>query len=277
MVTKVYLPHPALAPFVKFYLIQELNAPQPIETVVTCKGIANLQFAFKNPAITSFHYAHTAPEHRVHLGDKPAMIGLPTMSGTAYFEGELHLLAVALQTTGMYFFIKESASAMTNRSILVDLVAKIFNEAQEKLLTVASPQAAIALLEPYLIRHFYNNAPYAWKTDLSVVTNYMDECRGLVRIEAVAKHFNRSRRWLEKQFQTQIGMSPKAYARAVRFRNVLLHLYQSASPSWMEVVAQFDYTDQSHLIKDFYQYTGNSPQVHFQNVPLIDQNLHKNF
>lgn len=277
MVTKVFLPHPALAPFVKFYLIQELNAPQPTETVVTCKGLANLQFAFKKPAITSFHYADTAAEQRVHLGEKPAMIGPPTTSGTAYFEGEIHLLAVALQTTGMYFFIKEAASAMTNRSIQVELVQKTFNEAQEKLLTVDRPEAAIVLLEPYLLQHFYKNAPYAWKTDLSVVTNYIDQCRGLVRMEALANQFNRSRRWLEKQFKTQIGISPKAYARAVRFRNVLLHLYQSSSPSWMEVIARFDYTDQSHLIKDFYQYTGSSPQVHFQNVPLIDQSLHKNF
>ncbi|MDX1942528.1 MAG: helix-turn-helix domain-containing protein [Saprospiraceae bacterium] len=277
MVTKVFSPHPALAPFVQFYLIQQTNLPQEVHCVLACKVLASIQFAFKAPAVTSFHYHGTPVENRVHLGEKPAMIGPTNVFGNAYFTGELNLLAVALQTTGTHYFIKESATAMTNRGVQVELVNKAFNEAQEKLLAVSSPQAAVQTLEPYLIRHFYKNAPHVLKNDLSMITNYVDGREGMVHIEAMAKTFNRSRRWLEKQFQAQIGMSPKAYARAVRFRNVMRHLYHAPNPSWMEVVARFNYTDQSHLIKDFYQYAGNSPQAHFQSIPLIDQNIHKNF
>jgi AraC-like DNA-binding protein len=205
------------------------------------------------------------------------MIGPSNVFGNAYFTGELNLLAVALKSTGTYHFIKESANVMTNRGVLVELIAKTFNEAQEKLLAVTTPEAAVQTLEPYLIQHFYKNTSPAPKNDFLVATNYIDERHGMVNIEDMAKTFGRSRRWLEKQFQVQVGMSPKAYARAVRFRKVMHYLYQSSSPSWLEIVAQFNYTDQSHLIKDFYQYTGSSPQAHFQNIPLIDQSIHKNF
>jgi AraC-like DNA-binding protein len=277
MYTQVYPPHPALAPFVKYYLVQQFSLPHEVHIVLSCKVLAAIQFAFKVPAITSFHYHGIPAEDRVHLGEKPAMIGPATTFGDAYFAGELNLIAVALQTTGTYFFIKESAKVMNNKGMPIDLVAKEFNEAQERLLSVSDPKEAIALLEPYLIRYFHKNTYRYWKQDLSVITDYIDQHQGLVTVEAVAKQFQMSRRWLEKQFQIQIGMSPKAYARALRFRNVLSYLYHSPTPSWMDAVAQFDYTDQSHLIKDFYQYTGNSPLVHFQNTPFIDQNIHKNF
>lgn len=277
MITRVFLPHPALKPFVQFYLVQQTYLPQEVHCVVTCKVLASIQFAFKAPADTSFYYQGTPVGARVHLGVKPAMIGPTNVFGNAYFSGELNLLAVALKTTGSHYFIKESANAMTNREIQVELVAKEFNEAQEKLLAVSSPEAAVQVLEPYLIRHFCKNAPHICKNDLSAVTNHIDRQNGMVNIEDLAKEFHLSRRWLEKQFQVQIGMSPKAYARAVRFRNVLGRLYQAPTPSWMEAVAAFNYTDQSHLIKDFYQYTGKSPQTHFQSTPHIDQKIHTNF
>lgn len=142
MVTKVFSPHPALAPFVQFYLIQQTNLPEEVHCVLACKVLASIQFAFKAPAVTSFHYHGTPTENRVHLGEKPAMIGPTNVFGNAYFAGELNLLAVALQTTGTHYFIKESATAMTNRGVQVELVNKAFNEAQEKLLAVRSPQAA---------------------------------------------------------------------------------------------------------------------------------------
>ncbi|MDX2070118.1 MAG: helix-turn-helix domain-containing protein [Haliscomenobacter sp.] len=277
MFTQVHLPHPALRPFVKFYLVQQFNATPGISTVLSCKGLAAIQFSFKTPAVTSFYYHGTAPEDKVHLGETPAIIGPPTTFGHAYFVGEQNLLAVALQPTATHHFIRESATAMTNRGINVELVEKEFNEVQEKLLGVAQSEVAIQLLEPHLIRFFHQNASYAWKKDLSVITNYIDQQMGLIGVEDLANHFHLSRRWLEKQFKTQIGMSPKGYARAIRFRNVLKHLYHMPQPSWMEVVAQFNYTDQSHLIKDFYQYTGSSPKEHFQSLHVVEQNIHQNF
>lgn len=277
MFTQVYFPHPALHPFVKFYLVQQFNATPGINTVLSCKGLAALQFAFKIPAITSFYYNGTAPEDKVHLGEKPAIIGPPTTFGHTYFEGEQNLLAVALQPTAIHHFIKESATAMTNRGIKVELVEKEFNEIQEKLLGVVQPEAAIKLLEPYLIRFFHQNAGHAWRKDLSVITDYIDQRKGLIGVEDLANHFCLSRRWLEKQFKAQIGMTPKGYTRAIRFRNVLNHLYHMSEPSWMEVVAQFNYSDQSHLIKDFYQYTGSSPKDHFQSLHVVEQKIHQNF
>lgn len=245
--------------------------------MVSCKGLGALQFAFKKPATTSFYYNGTAPENKITLGERPAMIGPPTTFGHAYFEGEQNLLAVALQPTGTHHFIQESAEAMTNRGIKIELVEKGFNELQEQLFEVEQPEAAINLLEPYLIQFFSRKNKRAWKKDLSVITNYIDQNQGLVRVESLANYFCVSRRWLERQFKVQIGMTPKTYCRVVRFRNVLNCGYHSNRPSWMQLVAQFDYTDQSHLIKDFYQYTGSSPQDHFQNLPLIDLRIHRNF
>jgi AraC-like DNA-binding protein len=277
MLPEIFLPQPALRPFIKFYLTQQFDAGSGIQNNMSCKGLAAFMFAFKTPATSSFYYNGTAPEDKVHLSEKPAMIGPPTTFGKASFKGDQNLLLVALQPTATHYFIKESATAMTNRAIHIELVEKTFNEVQEKLFTVTQAQAAILLVEPYLIRFFRNNVGKAWQKDLLVITDYIDQHQGLVSVEDLAKQFHLSRSWLEKQFKTQIGMTPKGYARVIRFRNVMKHLYQSPQPSWMEVVARYNYTDQSHFIKDFYQFTGSSPKVHFQKINAIDQDLHQSF
>jgi AraC-like DNA-binding protein len=186
-------------------------------------------------------------------------------------------LTVALQPTAIQYFIKDSSHLMTNRGLRVESVTNFFNEAQERLLAVKTSKEAIQILEPYLFKYFSDNQQSFRQKDISIIADYIDQRNGLINVEALAKEFNQSRRWMEKQFQVQIGMSPKAYARAVRFRDMLAHLYSLPNPSFLDAVAKFNYTDQSHLIKDFYQYTSLSPLAYFKDTPLFEQIVHQTF
>ena len=76
---------------------------------------------------------------------------------------------------------------------------------------------------------------------------------------------------MQKKFKEQIGMSPKAYACATRFRSLISELYNNPDLSWMDLVVHYEYTDQSHLIKDFHRYTGTSPKEYFRYTLKLDQ------
>ncbi len=47
------------------------------------------------------------------------------------------------------------------------------------------------------------------------------------------------------------------------------------SANSMDVVAQFDFTDQSHLIRDFKQFAGQTPGQFFGANRLMDDLLHE--
>lgn len=277
MITKILPSHPALAPFVKHYLVYEWHTEEAIDALIACKVLGAILFPFKSPCNSSFRYSCMDESNKVILGEKSAMIGPTNTFGHAYFEGEINILTVALQPTATQYFIKDASHLLTNEGLRVESVTNFFNEAQERLLAAKSSNEAIQILEPYLFKYFSDNQRSFRQKDISIIANRIDQCHGLINVEALSKEFHQSRRWMEKQFQLQIGMSPKAYARAVRFRDMLAHLFSLPNPSFLDAVAKFNYTDQSHLIKDFYQYTSLSPLSYFKDTPLFEQIVHQTF
>lgn len=67
-------------------------------------------------------------------------------------------------------------------------------------------------------------------------------------------------RQLERQFNERIGMTPKTYARLLRFsRAWILHERFPQLP-WISIAHSCHYADQMHLIRDFKAFTGVSPR-----------------
>jgi len=85
---------------------------------------------------------------------------------------------------------------------------------------------------------------------------------GDTRVETIARELGISRQHLARQFLHHVGVSPKTFARVMRFRRVL----ESAHDDWADVAARHGYYDQSHLIADFREFAGGTPGAfHFSN------------
>lgn len=76
-------------------------------------------------------------------------------------------------------------------------------------------------------------------------------------IRTLARDLGMSERTLERRFINHIGATPKKYARVVRLRNALFQ--RRRSPSWTDVAHAVGYYDQSHMIHDFQELYGLSP------------------
>jgi AraC-like DNA-binding protein len=87
---------------------------------------------------------------------------------------------------------------------------------------------------------------------------------GAERIDEIAREIGISRQHLARQFLHHVGVSPKTFARVMRFRRVLGSL--SGEADWADVAAAHGYYDQSHLIADFRELAGATPGAfHFSN------------
>lgn len=95
--------------------------------------------------------------------------------------------------------------------------------------------------------------------------------RGRARVDAVAKSIGISRQHLARQFLHHVGVSPKTFARVMRFRNVIDSLplrvrSERQEIDWAEIATEHGYYDQSHLIADFRELGGATPSsFHFSN------------
>ena len=81
---------------------------------------------------------------------------------------------------------------------------------------------------------------------------------GMARIADVAREVGWSERHLAARFRTEIGLTPKAAARVIRFdraRRMVLGTPAAA------VAATCGYADQAHLVREFVAFTGLGPRA----------------
>src|SRR5690606_33264316 len=69
-----------------------------------------------------------------------------------------------------------------------------------------------------------------------------------------------TKKTFERYFLNFIGVTPKQYANICRFNNVRTYLDSlQTEVDWHNIVVNFGYYDQSHLIREFKRYAGKTP------------------
>jgi AraC-like DNA-binding protein len=64
------------------------------------------------------------------------------------------------------------------------------------------------------------------------------------------------------RFERQVGLTPKRYARVLRFHALVSRLAVAPSNDWALTAAEAGYTDQPHLIHEFKRITGMTPTAY---------------
>ena len=87
--------------------------------------------------------------------------------------------------------------------------------------------------------------------------------KGIYRVEQLSERVNLSIRTLQRMFHSYVGVSPKWLIRKYRLHH-LLKEFEEERVEITEAAALLDYTDQSHLIKDFSELIGMTPKRYKQ-------------
>jgi methylphosphotriester-DNA--protein-cysteine methyltransferase len=88
----------------------------------------------------------------------------------------------------------------------------------------------------------------------------INQSRGSIRIGELAAQLHTSQSPLEKRFRKVVGATPKKFASVVRLHAVLNSITDTRS--LIEICYEHNFFDQSHFIKDFQQFTGDSPETY---------------
>ncbi|MEN9609639.1 MAG: hypothetical protein RLZZ628_453 [Bacteroidota bacterium] len=272
----VYPIHPILKPYLQVMIamrIQDDKCLTPTYSATTNVGLV-LFFGSQSSAI---QYDFKADEGKSYIFDNRQgwLGGMHNEAIHSKFSSaNTKLVCAVFSPVGMYHLLREDTGMLMNKGISLENAGllKHFDGLTEKLYAIEDGMQAMQLIESYLLRYFGRlETPFSVK-DMSPVVNYITRQKGLVRIQDLEDKFHISRRWLEKQFAAQVGFSPKEFARLIRFRSLLANIeknpYRHSNTFWSALVETFGYYDQSHLIKDFRQFTGQSPTAYFQTKML---------
>ena len=81
-----------------------------------------------------------------------------------------------------------------------------------------------------------------------------------VSVETVAQMAGVSRRQLARLFDRTVGISPKRFCRLARFKSGLAYAGAGPGVPWAAVACDLGYSDQSHLIAEFRELAGLTPE-----------------
>lgn len=83
------------------------------------------------------------------------------------------------------------------------------------------------------------------------------QARGNIAVEALAFQTGTPRTQLARRFRDRVGLSPKRFARIVRFHDALSHLGRAGVIA--ATAADLAYYDQAHMYRDFAEFAGMTP------------------
>lgn len=89
---------------------------------------------------------------------------------------------------------------------------------------------------------------------------------GQIKIKVLLDKLALTERTLERNFKAYVGLSPKQFSKIIQFQTSLNQLTEAKFEKLTDVGLDSGFTDQSHFIRTFKSYTGQTPSFYFKNL-----------
>jgi AraC-like DNA-binding protein len=94
------------------------------------------------------------------------------------------------------------------------------------------------------------------------------ERHGMIQVAELCDICSVGERQLERHFEHYVGLSPKFFARVIRFARIFEHI-KTRDWKWVELALESGFYDQAHFAKNFKAFTGEYPSEY----PFDEENL----
>jgi AraC-like DNA-binding protein len=195
------------------------------------------------------------------IGPLRQMLNYEVLPGT-------DLIITVFNPSGFFRLMQVPMDEIGQESIIdPDILLNItgFNDLWQQLKELATLDERINLLKEHA-KAFIQNPEEATSPLIAGIPYFNNPF--IQPVKAIAQDSNLSERTVQLRFKKYLGYSPKELMRFLRFKQVIQSIQQqeSSQVDWYELVEQFGYHDQSHLIKDFKQYLGLTPQKFVKDI-----------
>ena len=171
-------------------------------------------------------------------------------------------------TVGVFFrparvapFLRVAISDLTDRTVAIDDLWGTSASRLASELCELDEAGRIDRLESVLRTRLGRSGPRATALDVEgLAASTMRRC-GRVTVDAMARAAGVSRQHLTREFRERIGIGPKLYGRLARFQSGLPYAGARTKVDWARVALDMGYADQSHMIAEFRQFSGLTPQT----------------
>ncbi|MBP3536789.1 MAG: helix-turn-helix transcriptional regulator [Muribaculaceae bacterium] len=242
---KIIRPRKELRPYVRYYWALETD--QPFSVLTFPIGCPQMIFHRKSP---------------LYIPETGTSQSRFTVSGQVNFPahissvGDTEMIVAVFYPHTISMFIHTPPSAFYNQEISgYDIENRSFSELADRVFECSDTPTAISLIEQWLasgIKHTLNIDRIG--ASLSAMLRSAS-----ASVETLASTACLGKKQFERLFRQYVGMNPKEYGRIVRFQRAL-RMMQLGSSDYADIAYATGYSDQSHLIREFRQFSGLTPR-----------------
>lgn len=246
-----YIPCNTLRPYVKQFVIAEQAHAEAYRVIPGASMVLGFQYRGKLDLIGVGKTEALATAGITGLMDTYRMFRNSENIGT---------VLVYFTETGASHFFKIPLNELFAESISLDtfIPASVLENTNEQLASADTDLKRIGVIENFLI----SELNFSTEDKLvSEAVKLIKASGGTIRITDLATQLCTSQSPLEKRFRKIVGATPKKFASIIRLQNLINS--NGKSQSMTELGYAAGYFDQSHFIKDFRKFTGETPETFF--------------
>jgi AraC-like DNA-binding protein len=197
-----------------------------------------------------------------------------TYTGPFVCDGAQHksMLGVHFKPGGAFPFLGVLASELAGgHANLVDLWGPSAIQLRERLCCATAARERFRIAEGFLANRLRRGV--IRHSAVTTALGLFGPAGTGMSVREVAAHVELSQRHFIQLFTSQVGLSPKLFCRLLRFQRAWTLAQQSGSVrrghvqperaicevDWAQLAVECGYFDQSHLIRDFQQFSSSTP------------------
>lgn len=173
-------------------------------------------------------------------------------------DPERSIIAARFRPHGLQAFCNLALHEITNQFLKPGDIWRDFDRLEETLFE--TEENRVEKIESWLLSHFQ----YTQDRVLDESVKQLQKHKGNINLSTLYKHLGINKSTLEKKYKQKVGITPKNLASIYRFNHAIV--LKAANPllSFTNISYECGYCDQSHLIRDFNRFTGQSPTTYFE-------------
>jgi AraC-like DNA-binding protein len=177
-------------------------------------------------------------------------------SARLMLAGPVAAFHVAFQPTGFHRLFGIGMGQLSDIAVATcDLGVKPLDELVGRIRQASDFPSRVRVADNWLAHRL------AWSRAADPLARLIGRANGAPPVAKMAARLDLSPRQLQRRFTDQVGLTPKLYARTVRFEAVLEARERNPDLNWTTLAHRFGYFDQAHMLRDAHAFTGMPPSA----------------